>query len=72
MLAHCSSSSEWVPGGNTGEITATRNGTGRFTSDANGSVQYSSLTGTPLRTKVHGTRLSAIFCATNIKLMVLC
>ena len=27
MLAHCSPSSKWVPGGNTGEIKAARKGT---------------------------------------------
>ena len=36
-LAHCSPSSEWVPGGNTGVIEAARKGTGRPTSYADGS-----------------------------------
>ena len=55
MLAHCSSSSKWVPGGDTGEIKAARKGTGHPTSNADDSGYVSSLTGTPLRTKVYGT-----------------
>ena len=31
MLAHCSPSSKWVPGGNTGEIKAARKGAGHPT-----------------------------------------
>ena len=49
-LAHCPPSSEWGPGGNTGEIKAARKGTGHPTSKADGSGQVSSLTGTPQRT----------------------
>ena len=37
MLAHCSPSSKWVPGGNTGEIKAARKGTGHPSSHADGS-----------------------------------
>ena len=37
MLAHCSPSSKWVPGGNTGEIKEARKGTGHPTSHADGS-----------------------------------
>ena len=37
MLAHCSPSSGWVPGGNGGEIKAVRKGTGYLTSYADGS-----------------------------------
>ena len=57
MLAHCSLSSEWEPGGNTGEIKAARKGTGHPTLHIDGSGLVSSLTGTPLRTKVYGTTL---------------
>ena len=32
MFAHCSPSSEWVSGGNTGEIEVSRKGTGHLTS----------------------------------------
>ena len=49
-LAHCPPSSEWGPGGNTGEIKAARKGTGHPTSKADCSGQVSSLTGTPQRT----------------------
>ena len=41
--------------GNTGGIEAARKGAGHPTSHADGSTQVSSLTGTPLRTKVYGT-----------------
>ena len=37
MLTHCSPSSEWVPGGNTGKIKAARKGIGHPTSHAGGS-----------------------------------
>ena len=37
MLAHCSPCSEWVPGGNTGEIKAARKGTGHLTAFVDGS-----------------------------------
>ena len=55
MLAHCSSSSEWVPGRSTGEIKATRKGTAHPTSYADSSGEVSSLISTLLRTKVYGT-----------------
>ena len=55
MLAHCSPSSKWVPGGNTGEINAVKKGTGHPTSHADGSGNASSLAGTPLGAKVYGT-----------------
>ena len=55
MLAHCSTSSEWVPGGHTGEIKAARRGTGHPTSHADGSGEVSSQTGTPLRMEVYET-----------------
>ena len=48
MPAHCSPSSKWVPGDNTGEIR--RRGT-----HADGSGSVSSLKGTPLCTKVYET-----------------
>ena len=35
-LAPCPPSSEWVPGGSTGEIKAVRKATGHSISDANG------------------------------------
>ena len=57
MLAHCSPSSEWLPGCNNGEIKAARKGTGHPTPHADGSGQVSSLIGTPLLTKVYGTTL---------------
>ena len=44
-----------MPGGNTGEIKEARKGIGHLTSHADGSGYVSSLTGTPLRTKVYGT-----------------
>ena len=62
MLAHCSPSSEWVPGGNTKETKTVRKGTGHPTSHANGPGQVSSLTGTLLKVvpyEVCGTTLSA-------------
>jgi len=37
MLAHYSPSSEWAPGGNTGEIKAARKGTDHSISQADGS-----------------------------------
>ena len=37
LLAHCSPSSKWVLGGNTGEIKAARKGTGHLTSHVDGS-----------------------------------
>ena len=46
---------KWVLSGNTGEIKAARKGTGHPTSHADGSGEVSSLTGTPLSTKVYGT-----------------
>ena len=55
ILAHCPRSSEWVPSGNTGEVKVVRKGTGYHTSYADGSGYASSLIGTPLCTKVHGT-----------------
>jgi len=39
MLAHCSASSNWVPGGNTGETKVGRKGTGHPTSHAYKSIQ---------------------------------
>ena len=36
MLTHCSPTSEWVPGGKTGEIKLERKGTGYLTSYADG------------------------------------
>ena len=51
MLAHCSPSSEWVPGASTGGMKVARKGTGHPTS----------LTGTPLRTKVYGITLILLF-----------
>ena len=54
----CSPSSKWAPGGNTEEIKAARKGTGHPTSHTGGSGEVSSLTGTPLRTKVYGTTLT--------------
>jgi len=54
MLAHCSPSSEWVPGYNIGEIKAARKGPGYSTPYANGSGKVTSLAGTPLHTKVYG------------------
>ena len=59
-LAHCSPSSTWVPNGNTGEIKAARKGTGHPNSHADGSGLVSSLTGTPLRTKVHRTTFTLL------------
>jgi len=61
MLAHCSPSSKWVPSGNTGEIKAERKGTGQPTSHADGLGEASSLTGTPLCTKVYGTTFTFVF-----------
>ena len=61
MLAHCSPSSKWVPGGNTGEIKAARKGIGHPTLHANGSGYVSSLTGTPLRIKVYGTTFTFFY-----------
>jgi len=37
MLADCSPSSKWIPGGNTGEIKAARTGTDHPTLNADGS-----------------------------------
>ena len=53
MLAYCSPSSERVPGGNSGEIKAAREGTGHPTSHADGSGYVSSLAGTLLNTNVY-------------------
>ena len=61
MLAHCSPSSKWVPGGNTGEIKATRKGTGHHTPNADGAGKVSSLKGISIRTKVYGTNFYCIF-----------
>ena len=55
-----SPSSEYLPGGNTGEIEAAKKGTGHTTSHADGSGYVSSLAGTPLRTKVYGTTLTIL------------
>ena len=49
--------SNWVPGGNTREIKATRKRTGYPISHADGSGHVPSLTGTSLRTKVYGNYL---------------
>ena len=55
MLAHCSSSSELVPGGNTGEIKGARKGTGHPNSHADGISVLSNRHS--LRTKVYETAI---------------
>ena len=57
MLAHYSPKSEWVPGGNTGEIKVARKGTGNPNSHADGLGYVPTLAGTPLCTKVCETIL---------------